>query len=62
MTRSSRARRRRRHQSLLFLEHRAVFDVVVAISVFMHFDLTMAGRCLGYLRDAARPRGYLFLT
>jgi SAM-dependent methyltransferase len=45
-----------------FLEHSEVFDVVVAFSVFTHFDPTMAERYLKSLGGVTKPSGHLFLT
>jgi SAM-dependent methyltransferase len=45
-----------------FIEHHEVYDVIVAFSVFTHFDATMAAYYLKYLRDVVKPGGNLFLT
>jgi SAM-dependent methyltransferase len=45
-----------------FLVYREVFDVVVAFSVFTHFDPAMVARYLKSLRDLIKPLGHLFLT
>jgi SAM-dependent methyltransferase len=45
-----------------FKRHRASFDMVVAFSVFTHFDPTMAAHYLNLLRSATKRSGHLFLT
>ncbi len=45
-----------------FLEYHETFDLVVAFSVFTHFDPTMALHYLKCLRDTTKPGGHLFLT
>jgi cyclopropane fatty-acyl-phospholipid synthase-like methyltransferase len=45
-----------------FLRYNEAFDVVVAFSVFTHFDPTMAAYYLKSLRGMTRLSGHLFLT
>jgi SAM-dependent methyltransferase len=45
-----------------FLKYREAFNLVVAFSVFTHFDPTMAAHYLGSLRDVTKLWGRLFLT
>jgi len=45
-----------------FFKYRESFDLVVAFSVFTHFDPAMALRYLRHLRDVTKPGGHLFLT
>jgi len=45
-----------------FNKHAASFDLIVAFSVFTHFDPGMARRYISLLRSVAKPGGYLFLT
>jgi len=45
-----------------FSKYREVFDVVVAFSVFTHFDPPMAAHFLRNLRDVTKTGGHLFLT
>jgi SAM-dependent methyltransferase len=49
-------------EEAFFLKYREVFDVVVAFSVFTHFNLSMAAHYLKYLRDVTKLSGHLFLT
>jgi SAM-dependent methyltransferase len=45
-----------------FSAHNSRFDVVVAYSVFTHFDPTMAAYYLKALNETMKPTGHLFLT
>jgi SAM-dependent methyltransferase len=45
-----------------FLRYSEAFDVVVAFSVFTHFDPNMAAYYLSSLRDMTKLSGHLFLT
>jgi len=45
-----------------FLGYREAFDLVVAFSVFTHFDPAMAARYLKFLGEATKPGGHLLLT
>jgi SAM-dependent methyltransferase len=45
-----------------FIRYRGGFDMVVAFSVFTHFDPTMAAHYLKSLTDATKRSGHLFLT
>jgi SAM-dependent methyltransferase len=45
-----------------FLVYREVFDLVVAFSVFTHFDPIMVDHYFKSLRDVIKPSGKLFLT
>jgi hypothetical protein len=49
-------------EGAFFSDFREAFHVVVAFSVFTHFDLTMASRYLGLLRGVIKSTGHLFLT
>lgn len=45
-----------------FQEHREAFDVVVAFSVFTHFNPAMVGRYLNLLRGVTKRSGHIVLT
>ena len=45
-----------------FFVYRGVFDLVVAFSVFTHFDPIMVADYFTSLRDVIKPAGSLFLT
>lgn len=49
-------------EELFFLKYRDAFDLIVAGSVFTHFDPAMAAHYLKSLRDVTKPSGHLFLT
>jgi SAM-dependent methyltransferase len=49
-------------EELFFQKYSNVFEIVVAFSVFTHFDPTMASRYLKYLRGVTKPGGHLLLT
>jgi len=49
-------------EETFFLKHREVFDVIVALSVFTHFDPSMAAHFFENLRDVTKRGGHLFLT
>jgi SAM-dependent methyltransferase len=50
------------NEELFFQKYRDAFDLIVAFSVFTHFDPTMAAHYLKSLRDITKPSGHLFLT
>jgi SAM-dependent methyltransferase len=49
-------------EKAFFKDFHEAFDVVVAFSVFTHFDPVMASRYLVSLRNVIKARGHLFLT
>lgn len=49
-------------EDAFFRDHEESFDVVVAFSVFTHFDPTMAARYLQLLRNVTKIAGYVMLT
>jgi SAM-dependent methyltransferase len=49
-------------EELFFFKYRGMFDVIVAYSVFTHFDPTMAEHYLKSLRDVTKLSSHLLLT
>jgi SAM-dependent methyltransferase len=49
-------------EELFFRKYHEIFDMIVAFSVFTHFDPTMAARYLRCLKDITKQGGHLFLT
>jgi cyclopropane fatty-acyl-phospholipid synthase-like methyltransferase len=49
-------------EDAFFVDFHEAFDVVVAFSVFTHFDPAMASRYLVSLRNVVKATGHLFLT